>query len=67
VGVGQDFGGVTPFPRRSKQRPALIVDTVQQDGQKQAVIGVAGVELLDVLRGVEEIIVGWPRSDRASL
>jgi len=44
VGVAQKSGGVTPFPRRSKQRTSLIVDTVQQDGQKQAMVDVAQVE-----------------------
>lgn len=35
---------LAPASWRSEQRPALIVATVQQDGQKQAMIAVAGVQ-----------------------
>lgn len=44
VGVAQKIPGLALASWRSEQRPALIVATVQQDGQKQAKIDVAGVQ-----------------------
>ena len=36
--------GLVAVSWRSEHRPTLIVATVQQDGQKQAMIDVAGIE-----------------------
>src|SRR5882762_10292852 len=44
VGVAQELLGLAGLVCRSEQRTALIVLTVNQDGQEQSVIDVAGVE-----------------------
>src|SRR2546429_6107850 len=44
VGVAQELLGLAGLVCRSEQRTALIVFTVNQDGQEQSVIDVAGVE-----------------------
>jgi hypothetical protein len=44
VGVAQELLDLAALACRSEQRTALIVLTMHQDGQKQSVIDVAGVE-----------------------
>ena len=44
VGVAQKFPSLAAPPRWSEQRTPLVVTTVQQDGQEQRVVDVAGIE-----------------------
>ena len=44
VGVAQKFPSLAAPPRWSEQRTPLVVTTVQQDGQEQRMVDVAGIE-----------------------